>query len=312
MIPITPTASRVSSTSTLGLTLASFSPGMRKASPAKKSKICPARVASPIPSASVLPSSRESSRPSSSRRARISVEARKRMSCRSCGVERDQAGKAALAAATAVSTCAALARAYSPTTSFVLDGLTSRETPSPATHSPAIKFMLTSFMSRSSLSVRPPAAEDVRPLGSKQAPLGEIAHQRAGAEGPGRAIAGMAHAIGQAAKLVGRHRDDIAFLVSEPLAGRLTVGDRREHRPEKERGAVGILMARPDHLTDEVFRIAADLGDRRAALQLEALGTLDGQAHLHRAHVVHRECLIEEAQQRADGAPRIVVLGFAQ
>ncbi len=101
MIPITPSGSRVTSMSTFGLTLANFSPGILSASPAKKSKICPARAASPIPSGSVLPSSRESSRPSSSRRARISVETRRRMSWRSWGVVRDQAGKAACAASIA-------------------------------------------------------------------------------------------------------------------------------------------------------------------------------------------------------------------
>ena len=72
MMPTTPTASRVTSTSTPGRTLANFSPGMRSASPAKKSKICAARSTSPIASGSVLPSSRASSPPSSSRRARIS------------------------------------------------------------------------------------------------------------------------------------------------------------------------------------------------------------------------------------------------
>ena len=109
MIPTTPTASRVTSTSMLGRTLASFSPAMRSASPAKKSKIWPARATSPIASGSVLPSSRANSRPSSSRRANISAETRNRMSCRSCGEDRDQAGKAARAAAMAASTCAGLA-----------------------------------------------------------------------------------------------------------------------------------------------------------------------------------------------------------
>ena len=68
----------------------------------------------------------------------ISAETRSRMSWRSCGVVRDQAGKAARAAATAASSWAALAWAYSPTTSSVLDGLMLRETPSPSTHSPAM------------------------------------------------------------------------------------------------------------------------------------------------------------------------------
>ena len=72
MRPMTPSGSRVISTSIPGRTEASFSPAMRRASPEKNRKICPARMVSPMPSARVLPSSRASSRPISSLRARIS------------------------------------------------------------------------------------------------------------------------------------------------------------------------------------------------------------------------------------------------
>ncbi|MGY4318801.1 hypothetical protein ACVWW1_008128 [Bradyrhizobium sp. JR3.5] len=125
-MPMTPTGSRVISTSRPGRTDAPFSPISRSASPAKNAKICPARATSPMPSGSVLPSSRASRRPSSSLRARISTEILVSASKRSCGVERAQAGKAAFAAAIAFSVCALSALAYSPTTSAVLEGLMSR------------------------------------------------------------------------------------------------------------------------------------------------------------------------------------------
>ena len=103
MMPTTPTASRVISTPTPGRTDGTLSPVSRSASPAKNSKIWPARVTSPMPSASVLPSSRLQqrgrARPCGRRsRARSCV----RMPQRSRRPERDQAGKAALAAAMAV------------------------------------------------------------------------------------------------------------------------------------------------------------------------------------------------------------------
>ena len=65
------------------------------------------------------------------------------MSWRSCGVVRDQAGKAARAASIAPFVfCTASACAYSPTTSLVFDGLMSRLTVGPLTHSPAIKLLV--------------------------------------------------------------------------------------------------------------------------------------------------------------------------
>ncbi|RDL47658.1 hypothetical protein BLJAPNOD_05582 [Ensifer sp. M14] len=139
MMPTTPTGSRVISTPMFGRTEGMTSPAKRSASPAKKSKIWPARTVSPMPSASVLPSSRDNSRPSSSLRAKISSAVFRRMAWRSRMPERDQAGKAALAAAIAAFASSTEARAYSPITSLVSDGLILR-TPSPPTHSPAIRF----------------------------------------------------------------------------------------------------------------------------------------------------------------------------
>ncbi len=107
--PITPTGSRVISTSMPGRTEGISSPPARSTSPAKNLKMCPARVASPTASGSVLPSSEASSRPSSSLRARISLPARSRMSLRCWMPLRDQAGKASRAAAMAARVLAASA-----------------------------------------------------------------------------------------------------------------------------------------------------------------------------------------------------------
>ena len=98
-------------------------PTRRRHSPAKNLKIWPARVASPMPSALVLPSSRASSVPSSSLRARISVPILSSASQRAWMLPVDQAGKAAVAAATAASTWAASPWAYWPSTSPRLLGL---------------------------------------------------------------------------------------------------------------------------------------------------------------------------------------------
>ncbi len=124
--PTTPTGSRVISTPMPGRTEGRVSPARRRHSPAKNLKIWPARATSPMPSARVLPSSRASSVPSSSLRARISLPILSSASWRAWMPEVLQAGKAAVAAATAASTSLASPCAYSPITSVRLLGLTLR------------------------------------------------------------------------------------------------------------------------------------------------------------------------------------------
>ena len=136
IMPTTPTGSRVISTVRPGRTDGTSSPFARSASPAKNLKIDPARAASPMPSGLVLPSSRDSSVPSSSLRARISVPIASRMSARCWMLAAAHFGNAARAASIAVAACAASARAYSPTMSAVLDGLTSGAASPPRSHSP--------------------------------------------------------------------------------------------------------------------------------------------------------------------------------
>ncbi|MGF6351397.1 hypothetical protein QF040_006110 [Variovorax sp. W2I14] len=124
MSPVTPTASRVTSTCTPARVEAMFSPPPpRSASPAKNLKTWPARAVSATASGSVLPCSRAKSRPSSSLRARSSAPMRSSTSARRCGVLWLQCGKASVAARMAASACRRSARAYSATTSLVSEGL---------------------------------------------------------------------------------------------------------------------------------------------------------------------------------------------
>src|SRR5208337_3834568 len=235
MIPMTPTGSRVASISTLGRTDANFSPGILSVSPAKKSKMWPARDTSPTASGRVLPSSRASSRPSSSRRARISIDARNRMSCRSCGVVRAQAGKAARAASIAASVWAASAWAYSPTMSLVSDGLTFLETPAPSTHSPAMRFLCRALMIHPDFY-----AEIVRRASLNQPPTRKIAHQRAGPKRPPLALLARSHPIDEPTELFRSDGDDIVCLMREAHSGLPAVCDGSEHRAEQQDEPVGI------------------------------------------------------------------------
>ena len=184
-----------------------------------------------IASGSVLPSSRASSRPSSSRRARISVEARSRMSWRSCGVVRAQAGKAACAAWTAASVWAASAWAYSPTTSLVSDGLMLRETPAPV-HPFAgddSSCAARSCRSHRSLTARHCRAGRVQ-INPRRARL------RISAPAPNVQRSHSSHGrmrLTSRPSFSAPMRDDVARLVGEAHAGRAAIGDRREHRAEQ-------------------------------------------------------------------------------
>ena len=133
-----------------------------------------------------------------------------------------------------------------------------------------------------------------------------------GAESPGLAVVGIAHAVDEPPELGGRDADAIADLVGEPLAGRVAILDRREHRAEKQHGAVGILVMLAEHLADEIGRIAADLRDRGKTLEPEAVVALDRKGHVHAPYVVERQGRIEQPQERPERAARIVVLAFAE
>src|ERR1044072_2297409 len=93
----------------------------------------------------------------------------------------------------------------------------------------------------------------------EQPAFGEVAHQVADAEVPGRRGLGRGHAVDERAERGARDADDIALLVREAAAGMVAVLDRREERAEEQREAVGILMLAP-RLADQLGRIAAAAG----------------------------------------------------
>src|SRR5438034_590714 len=78
-----------------------------------------------------------------------------------------------------------------------------------------------------------------------------------------------------------RYGDDVVALVGKPLAFRVAVLYRSEHRAEEQRKPVGILMHRPDGLSDEVSGVAADLADRRMPLEDKTVLSLHGQPDVH-------------------------------
>ena len=155
--------------------------------------------------------------------------------------------------------------AYSPTMSFVSDGLTFLETPTPSTHSPAMRFLCRALMVHPCIRPRhcPPERHQINPRRAK------IAHQRAGPEGPPFAFLARSHPVDEPTELFGSDGDDIAWFMREAHSGFPAIRDRSEHCAEQEDESVRIGMARPEGLRDEIDRVAAYFRHRRAGLRGE-------------------------------------------
>src|SRR5271170_3032136 len=125
----------------------------------------------------------------------------------------------------AASACAASACAYSPTTSFVSDGLTSRVIPAPSTQSPAMKFLCSALIVIPGFST----PDFVRAAPSNQPPPRQIAHERPGAECPALALFAGTHAVDEPPEFGRSDRHNVTGLVGEAHARRAAIGDRSEH-----------------------------------------------------------------------------------
>src|SRR6516164_7241700 len=106
---------------------------------------------------------------------------------------------------------------------------------------------------------------------SDQLALRKVPHQLRCSELPGFAAIRVADAVDEAAELRGRDGDDVAELVGEALAGRVTILDGREQGAEEEHRPIGEAMMRIDELAHEIGGIAADLGDRGHAVERKAI-----------------------------------------
>src|SRR5689334_23602568 len=67
-----------------------------------------------------------------------------------------------------------------------------------------------------------------------------------------------------------------------------------------------------DGLPDELGGVAADLRHRALAFEREALVAADFEPDHRLANVVERIPAVEHADERADGAARVVILGLAE
>ncbi|MNN29530.1 hypothetical protein D3C81_1431380 [compost metagenome] len=104
----------------------------------------------------------------------------------------------------------------------------------------------------------------------------------------------------------------IAELVGEAAAGLVAVLGRREERTEEQQETVRVLVIAADGLGHQFQRVAADLLHRTAAVQYVTVAPFDAQVDLAATHVIQAEAIVEQADEGADGAGAVVVLGLAQ
>jgi hypothetical protein len=99
--------------------------------------------------------------------------------------------------------------------------------------------------------------------------------------------------------------------VGEAAAGLVAVFNGREQGAGEEQESVGVLV-RGHGLVDQILRVAADAREVVDTLEHEAVQALDTQVHRLAAHVVEREGLVEQSDERTQGTRGVVVLGLAQ
>src|SRR5690554_3852207 len=130
-----------------------------------------------------------------------------------------------------------------------------------------------------------------------------VGHPLAYTEGPRRQLVGAVDAVDQRAQRRRGDGDAVADVMGEALALAVAVLDRREHGAEEQHEAVRVLVVGADGLAHQVERVAADLAHVALAFEQEAVVlTLDPQRHMGLTYAIQREALVEQADERTDGA----------
>ena len=75
-----------------------------------------------------------------------------------------------------------------------------------------------------------------------------------------------------------------------------------KHGAQKQQHAVGVLVVGAHGLAHQIERIAADFGQRAAALQDKTVAALDAQRHIALAHIVDAKVVVKQTDERANGA----------
>src|SRR5690606_8528132 len=132
------------------------------------------------------------------------------------------------------------------------------------------------------------------------------------AEGPRRGLFAGHDGVDQGAEPRTGDPHDVAVLVGEARAGRLAVLGRCEQRAGEQHEAVRVLVVRTVGGRHQVQYVAADLPQGAAAPQDVAVRALDAQVDVEPADGVETEAVVEQADERADGARGVVVLGAGQ
>ena len=114
-----------------------------------------------------------------------------------------------------------------------------------------------------------------------------------------------------------RVRDDDTETISPtlwvkpwPLASRSSTGANMV--PRNSTAPSGYWWLAPIICADQIGRIAADLRHRARCLERNPSGPLDRQRQFDVAHVVEREAIVEQADERPERGAGIVVLGLAE
>ena len=163
------------------------------------------------------------------------------------------------------------------------------------------------------VAAKAPPTENLTPAGRrlKQAACSQIGHQGVEAELPYRSLVAVVDAVVHGAQLLAADDHAISELVGETGARGITVFSWGEQGAEEQQETVRVLVIAIERLLDQIQRIATDLVHRATAFKHIAVITFDAQTNHGIADILDAECIVEQADERADGAGGIVVLGLS-
>src|SRR4051812_39159268 len=137
--------------------------------------------------------------------------------------------------------------------------------------------------------------------GTEQSSRRKVLHECAQPERPRLRVFRRVYAIDQRAEFRGGDAYFVPDLVREAAAVLIAILGRGEQRAKEQRKAVRIMMF-AQRLPDELSRVAADLAHTALALQPEPILPLDLQLHDRRTNILQAEVIVEEPDERANGA----------
>src|SRR5690606_3031298 len=151
-----------------------------------------------------------------------------------------------------------------------------------------------------------------RVIRSEQPARRQVFREGRCSEGPRRGLVAVRHPVLKRAQLVRPDANHVADLVGEAFSAPIPILRGREQSPREQGDAVGVLVISAHGLPDQLQDVATDEAHAAHFLEPESVRPLHHDLDVLAADIVDGKGGVEQANERADGARGVVVLGLAQ